>query len=273
MAQEIIDKDSTIQISESRLCSRHITGALGLSYARQIEERLSPLVYSGLGFSGNVGYEKIKEHEQSHQKRFSLQRYLFSAGSYSLSNPVSTLLMNSRIYSTRLGLQYQYLKKLFEANENGLELFVGGAFGILWLNRLHGNFYNNANAYTWFAGFSGCGEIRYPFGAFRRNWELIAQGQVGLAGLRIQQAYGSVEPEGFLEPGIKTVPGTLNSIKSAGFWNFLSSTWGWHIRYYLENKNFISLGTVSTFHSSPGEGQTRFRLSETGIQLGGGFNF
>jgi hypothetical protein len=252
---------------------RYILGAIGLSYARQIEERLSPLVYSGFGFTGNVGYEKIRRIILQYPKPARVQRYLFSMGNYALSNPVSTPLMNARIYSTKLGLQYQNLKRVNESNKNDLEIFVGGAVGILGLNRFHGNFYNNANAYTWFAGLSGCGEIHYPFEAFKRNWRLIVQGQVGLAGLRLQQAYGSMWSEGFLEPGTKTIPGTINSIKGTGFWNFLSSNWGWHIRYYLEKRNFISLGTVSAFHSSPGEGQTKFRLSETGIQLGGGFEF
>ena len=277
MAQEKFDSLATVSFPIAEGCSfnhpvllsRFIISSAGLSYARQIEERLSPLVYGGLGFLGNMGYEKIKGHERN----LRLQRYQFSIGSYSLSNPISTPLMNARLYSTRVDLHYHYLKKLFKTDENSLGLYLGGSLGIRGLNRFHGNFYNNSTAYTWFAGISGCGEIRYSFEAFNRDWELIVQGQVGLAGLRLQQAYGSMWPEGLLEPGTKTIPGSLKSLKGAGIWNFLSSTWGWHIRYYLENRNFISLGTVSAFHSSPGEGQTRFRLSETGFQLGGGINF
>lgn len=276
MAQEILDKNGIImpecRLSNNRTIyrSRHITGTLGLSYARQLEERLSPLVYNGFGFTGNVRYEKIKGYLTSQLR---LQRYLFSMGNYALSNPISTPLMNARIYSTRLSLQYQYLKIINRFNKDGLKIFAGGAFGILGFNRFHGNFYNNAHAYTWFAGVSGCGGIRYPFKAFERSWELTVQAQVSLAGLRIQQAYGSSWPEGFLEPGTKTIPGTINSLTGAGIWNFLSSTWGWDIRYYLLGGNFISFGTNSFFHSSPGQGQTKFRLAENSIQLGGGVNF
>lgn len=261
------NKQDSIQPLLTR--DRYVLGNTAISYASQIEERLSPLLYSGLGFQTSIGYEKLRGSNQC----ASIQRYHAALANYALTNFISTPLMNARIYATRINLTYQYSKRIYKATSNGMEVFFGGETSMIALNRRHGNFYNNALAYSCFLGIGGCGEIRYPFEAFKRDWELTINGQLSMLGLRVQQAYGSVMPKGFLDPGIKTLPATMQSIEGAGLWNFISTSWRWQMRYYLRNKNFISVGTSSNFHNSPGKEGTKYRLAETGIQLGGGFAF
>ncbi len=249
--------------SEKIPAKRFFYGAVGPSYSRLQEDRLSPLVYSGIGLNGQFGYEKFKN------KLY--QRYSGNTGFYMLKNPVSTPLVNAQIYYSRFGANAGFYRQVFLPHE--LIWFYGIETSFHYLSRTHSNFYNNASVYTGFAGINAGMGLKYPFNLFKHTWVLSLAGQIPLLGMKIQQEYGSFQAKGFLDPETKKFPGFMKSLELASFLRFLSIQWNWDFKYYLTNGNYLSFGVVNSFISSPGKGGTRFRAAESGILLGAGFKF
>lgn len=244
---------------------RYFSIPVGVGYSRMLEERLSPLVYSGLQGQFTPTYEKIRKNRW--------QIYQLQAEAASLQNSISTPLMNSRMLFSRLEGSNAHLRMLTIPSITPLEIWLGASWNLQYLLRRHTAFYNNSTAYTWFTGLGFELRLRYPFQALGHQWVLLATSSVSGLGLLWRQPYGSYIGQEFLDPEQATVPAILKGVEAGLPSNFFQMRHGWQFRYLLRNGNYLCLGTQSAFTSARGIGKTRFRLAENSLVIGAGFQF
>ncbi len=198
---------------------------IGASSIALLDMGMSPLIYSGFGFSGNIGYQRKSE---SKIKSFQL--------SYSHAN-ISNQFGNASAFR---GFAFKTLA-LYRINSSNDNFVVG------WSNNNYFNYYQNqgwgnfSERSNYFTTFGLAGLYKKHFNLFGRDFNFTVPVDIQLVGFYLRPSYVSNSPEGYLDPDNTGFGAWFKSIEAFlphKAWNFGLSP---NLSLLLKSGNSISI--------------------------------
>lgn len=169
---------------------RFFTFAPGYSFQQGRDEGMSPLIYSGNHFSGNLGLEKTKNQQ--------FNKLQIGVDMGRMRPPTQPKPLRNSALSLRLQMDYTHERLLKTWRDDNLEFYLGGSWNNLMNIILNRNYVNNSFNYAFSSSIGPSGRIRYRFKIKERSFRIYAQLQVPLVAFNLRPSYASSIPEGYI---------------------------------------------------------------------------
>ena len=162
----------------------------GYAYQEGRDVGMSPLLYCGSNFTGNLGLE-IRTVK-------SINRIDVSGTIGRMIPPTQPKDFRSIVKAKRLQLDYAYLHIVKKWKQETLQLYVGGVWNILANTRYHTGYVNNAWNYDFSTSLGGTIALLYNFKIKKKSFAFYTDIELPVAAFNIRPAYASSIPEGFI---------------------------------------------------------------------------
>ncbi len=170
---------------------------IGVTFTHLRDKSMSPLTYSGTGFSGSFSYKRVKEH----QTLFFQLKHDRAAIQSTPGNSVDYLGFAFKNYTLYHKSGAREKRMLWGwSNNNVLAYYEHASFG------------NFGSRSSYFTSFGPAAAYRYPFELFGQELEVRLLGDIQLAGLFLRPSYVSGSPDGFLDPSNSHLEALVRSV-------------------------------------------------------------
>jgi len=241
---------------------RNIQLLSGISHHRLIENRLSPLLYSGAGFTGAALWNKrsakvVQQFQYAHQ--FANTR-----------NAVSSSLTGTSIAYEAQQIQYAWQKVICTTQSI---ISIGPQITMTRLYRRHTGMYNNAAVEEFRGGIDLKMQLLYPFRAGNRNWQMQTTVEIPLAGLQLRPAWGSWRPQDIELFEKANILDNLQALKASTVNRYMRVLLSWQLDYQLKNGNLLGAGMYQIYTRTSDRFSEPFVHAEYGFYLSAAFAF
>lgn len=244
---------------------RDIQLSSGISHHRLQEQRLSPMVYTGAGFTGNAAWNK-RSINAVQQAKFSFQYA-------TTQNDISSAFTGTGIEYRVQQLQYAWLKSLHGANPDAPIFSLGPQMSITQLYRRHTGMYNNAVVQEFRGGLDLNLQWFYPFRTGNRNWSMKTAAEIPVIGIHTRPAWGSWRPNGMeLFETPKSID-YLHASKVTTLNRYFRIFLNWELNYALKNGNRVGGGIYQIYTRTAEKSGPAFLHAEYGFYLSSQFAF
>jgi hypothetical protein len=244
---------------------RDIQLSAGVSHLRILEQKLSPMVYTGPGFTGNAAWNK-RSTKAVQQAKYSFQ--------YALTqNGISSAFTGTGMEYQAQQLQYTWLKSFYSEKTDAPTFSIGPQLSVTQIYRRHTGMYNNAAVQELRGGLDLHLQWYYPFRAGNRNWSMKTEAEIPVFGMHTRPAWGSWRPNGIeLFETPKNID-YLRAAKIATLNRYLRIFLNWELNYALKNGNRLGGGMYQVYTRTSDTLGPAFLHAEYGFYLCSQFAF
>lgn len=204
----------------------------GWAYAKNRDHGTSPMLYTGSGISGRVGY--IRQRKVKNQ--ITVQFY---TGNIKRAGYPQRTLSNQEII--RMDINYMHLRPL-ELNDDRYRIFIGGAFTTTAHVRNHYLYGNNSYNYDVMSSLGIAGELTTDFSLFQKRFTIDGQLVFPVMSLVVRPYFASSRPPGFITGYDKQAKRFLQSAEPASFGSYTRLNTNLALTYNANNGNGLRLG-------------------------------
>jgi hypothetical protein len=205
----------------------------GASYFYLRDVGMSPLIYKGYNFSGNVNFN-IEGKKFRHYTKLNFH----NGGLKTLRHPQNS----SKLSNLRGEADFYYTRKFHEIKQHHLGFFGGLNFNVLGNMRMHNRFGNNAYNYDFVSSLNINFQTEYDFNLFKRKFKLTYIAFTPFAAFVVRPFFASSIPSGFLEDfENEKFKSAIKSGYLTSFNNFRRFNNQFELCYYLKNQNALKI--------------------------------
>jgi hypothetical protein len=207
--------------------------SFGYNYHYLRDEGMSPLIYSGSAASISSGFEK-RSAKSIH--RISI---LFA---YGRLKPAEKKINPSVCTNLRGEIDYRFHRLLRKYADGALQLYLGGAWQLLSVARLHNRYVNNDVNYEFVISLSPDAMLAYDFKIREARFAAKVELTIPLFSFYVRPAYASSLPEGFIAQEGSDFKAFWKSGHVATVNRMFRLIYSMDLEYVLSNNNRLSFG-------------------------------
>ena len=219
---------------------RFLTMRPGYSWMQGRDVGMSPLLYSGGHFHGQIGLEKTKNRCYK-----VLQLDLTFGEMTTTSLPKGR---RSRALSGRVQMNYAQQYNLKSWKDGRLQWFLGGS----WMNfltlRFHQRYLNNSLNYEFSSAIGPSSSLRYKTELFGKPYECFVRMDIPLLAFNLRPSFASSIPEGYIAQERSDVRAFFDSGRLQTLNRFFRVRNELGIARVLNNKNRLVISYVWDFY-------------------------
>jgi len=247
----------------SSMRERMFTFSPGWAYQQGRDEGMSPLIYSGHHFNGAIGLEKINNNQlNSLHFEAMLGRMRPGAQPKGLRSVAQTL---------RIQMDYSHLRKVHSWPNNGLELWIGGAWNNMLNVLYHQRYLNNSLNYAFSSSLGAAARMHYPLQLGNKLFRLYGQLELPLVAFNFRPSFASSIPEGYIAQERSNVRAFFDSGRLQTLNRFFRVRNELGVIHQLMNGNQVFLNYRWDYYSIAHEHRVQMAVHQ--IQLGWRYQF
>ncbi|TVR37081.1 MAG: hypothetical protein EA392_13680 [Cryomorphaceae bacterium] len=219
---------------------RFLTIRPGYSWMQGRDVGMSPLLYSGSHFHGQIGLEKTKDR--------CLKVLQLDLTFGEMTTPSLPKGRRSRALSGQVQMNYAQQYNLKSWKEGRLQWFLGGS----WMNfltlRFHQRYLNNSLNYEFSSSIGPSSSLRYNTEIFGKPYECFARMDVPLLAFNLRPSFASSIPEGYIAQERSDVRAFFDSGRLQTLNRFFRVRNELGIARVLNNKNRLVISYVWDYY-------------------------